>query len=178
MPPLGTRHHLGVSIGIPEPHCTELQTWRERLGDPNAADIPPHVTLVPPTGHGSADLPVIERHLTEVAELFRPFRLHLRGSATFRPVSPVVFVPLVQGIAECELLEKAVRQGPLAGELAFTYHPHVTVAHELDEPSLDIAFESLAVFEAAFQVTGFSLYERSDAGVWRPLTAFTFGTRE
>ncbi len=170
--------HLGVSIGIPEPHCTELQTWRERLGDPNASDIPPHVTLMPPTVATTDELPDIERHLTEVAEIFRPFRLHLRGSATFRPVSPVVFVPLVQGIAECELLEKAVRRGPLARELAFTYHPHVTVAHELDEPSLDIAFDALAVYEAAFQVTEFSLYERSAAGAWRPLENFAFGTRE
>ncbi len=175
MPP---RRHLGVSIGIPEPHCTELQTWRERLGDPNAGDIPPHVTLMPPSVHESRELPAIERHLGEVAEIFQPFRLHLRGSATFRPVSPVVFVPLVQGIAECELLEKAVRQGPLARELAFTYHPHVTVAHELDEPSLDVAFEALTVYEAVFEVPGFSLYERSDAGAWRPLTAFPFGMRE
>lgn len=171
-------HHLGVSIGVPEPHCTALQTWRERLGDPNAADIPPHVTLIPPTVHTADELPLITRHLADVAEIFRPFRLHLRGSATFRPVSPVVFVPLVQGIAECELLEKALRQGPLDRELAFTYHPHVTVAHELDEPSLEVAFDALAVFEAVFEVTDFSLYERSKAGAWRPVESFAFGTRE
>lgn len=167
--------HLGVSIEIPEPHCTELQTWRERLGDPNAADVPPHVTLIPPTVHPTEELPAIVRHLAEVAEIFRAFRLHLRGSATFRPVSPVVFVPLVQGIAECDLLEKATRRGPLARELAFTYHPHVTVAHELDESSLDIAFEALAVFEAVFEVDGFSLHERSSSGAWHPLERFVFG---
>jgi hypothetical protein len=42
-----------------------------------------------------------------------PFEVHLRGSATFRPVSPVVFVPLVRGISECERVEAQVRSGPL-----------------------------------------------------------------
>ncbi|MCU1592676.1 MAG: putative secreted protein, partial [Frankiales bacterium] len=32
---------IGVAIGIPEPYTSELQGWRERLGDPNASGIPP-----------------------------------------------------------------------------------------------------------------------------------------
>ncbi|WP_341351068.1 hypothetical protein [Nocardioides convexus] len=28
--------------------------------------------------------------------------MHLRGTATFRPVSPVVFVSLAEGISQCE----------------------------------------------------------------------------
>ena len=34
---------IGVAIGIPEPFGQELQDWRERLGDPNASRIVPHV---------------------------------------------------------------------------------------------------------------------------------------
>ena len=34
------RRDFGVAIGLPEPFTSELQEWRERLGDPNAAGHP------------------------------------------------------------------------------------------------------------------------------------------
>lgn len=166
---------FGVAIGLPEPFHGQLQGWRERLGDPNAAAVPPHVTLLPPTALGEPALEQVEEHLREVAARGEPFELHLRGSATFRPVSPVVFVPLVRGISECERLEQQVRSGPLARETAFPYHPHVTVAHDVGEQALDRAFACLADYEARFLVWGFTLFERGRDGVWRPQRDFPFG---
>ena len=100
----------------------------------------------------------------------------LRGSATFRPVSPVVFVPVVKGLADCERLEAQVRSGPLQRELRFPYHPHVTVAHDLPEDALDRAFDGLARYEASFMVWGFTLFEQDRQGVWRPQRDFPFGS--
>jgi 2'-5' RNA ligase len=169
------RRDFGVAFGLPEPYTSELQGWRERLGDPNAAGIPPHVTLLPPTELSEPSLEEVEEHLRRVAASERPFLMHLRGSATFRPVSPVVFVPLVQGIADCERVESKVRSGPLWRRLSFPYHPHVTVAHDLGEEALDLAFASLASYEAVFEVWGFTLFEQDREGVWRPQRDFPFG---
>ncbi|CAN5299661.1 2'-5' RNA ligase family protein [soil metagenome] len=169
------RRDFGVAIGIPEPFTSELQGWRERLGDPNANGIPPHVTLVPPTSVSDPELEVAEEHLRRVAASERPFRIHLRCSGTFRPVSPVVFVPLAVGISDCERVEGQVRSGPLARELRFPYHPHITVAHDLPEPALDGAFDALAGYEAQFDVWGFTLFEQDRSGVWRPQRDFPFG---
>jgi hypothetical protein len=66
--------------------------------------------------------------------------------------------------------------GPLAGDLPFPYHPHVTVAHHLPEEVMDRAFKELAHYEAAFEVWGFSLYEHGADGVWRPQRHFLFGS--
>jgi 2'-5' RNA ligase len=165
---------IGVSIAVPEPHGTLLQRWRAGFGDPLAAAIPTHVTLLPPTAVHDADLPVIEEHLRAVAAGECPFELLLRGTGTFRPVSPVVFVALAKGIADCERLETAVRSGPLARDLSFPYHPHVTVAHHLADDVMDQAFETLAGYEAAFPVSGFSLYVHGDDGVWRPKRHYAF----
>jgi 2'-5' RNA ligase len=170
-----TRRDFGVAFGLPEPYTSELQGWRERLGDPNAAGIPPHVTLLPPTNLHESALEEVEEHLRRVAASEHGFRMHLRGSASFRPVSPVVFVPLVAGIADCERVESKVRSGPLARELKFPYHPHVTVAHDLGPEALDLAFQSLKDYEALFDVWGFTLFEQDREGVWRPQRDFPFG---
>jgi 2'-5' RNA ligase len=170
-----TARDIGVAIGLPEPYHAELQSWRERLGDPNAADVPPHITLVPPTPLAPDELPGIIEHLRRVAETEQAFHIHLRGTGTFRPVSPVVFIALAQGISACERVQAAVRTGPLARPLTFPYHPHVTVAHDLPEESLDAAFDKLADYEAEFDAWGFTLFERGADGAWRPQLDFPFG---
>ena len=166
--------NIGVAIGIPEPFGPELQLWRKRLGDPQADAIPPHVTLLPPTALPTAELPAVRAHLEQVAAGERPFDIHLRGSASFRPVSPVVFVVLALGISDCERLEAKVRSGPLTRDLKFPYHPHVTVAHDLSEEELDRADEALASYDAWFHVSGFTMFEQGDDSVWRPLEHFPF----
>ena len=169
------RRDFGVAIGLPEPFTSELQEWRERLGDPNASGIPPHITLLPPTALHDAELEAVEEHLRTVAAAGRSFEVHLRGTGTFRPLSPVVFVSLARGISDCELVEAQVRSGPLQRPTSFPYHPHVTVAHDLPEPALDAAFEQLAAYDARFTVWGFTLFEQGPDRVWRPQRDFRFG---
>lgn len=167
-----SRLQIGVAVAIPEPYGTQLHDLRERLGDPDAKAIPPHVTLLPPTGLPSGELDGVLAHLSGVAAGHAPFHLELAGSATFRPVSPVVFVQLRRGMAECALLERDVRCGPLARETTFSYYPHVTVAHELSEEELDAAEAELAPYAASFPVRAISLFERADDGWWRPMQEF------
>ncbi|MDH2413675.1 2'-5' RNA ligase family protein [Nocardioides sp. CER19] len=163
---------IGVAVAIPEPWASQLQDYRARLGDATASMIPTHITLVPPTEVATEVVEKIEAHLTDVAETVDSFEVHLRGTGTFRPVSPVVFVAVVEGISSCEQLASAVRRGPLAVDLSFPYHPHVTVAHDLPEEALDRAFEELAEFECTFEVHDFHLYVHDDQNGWRPTRDF------
>jgi 2'-5' RNA ligase len=163
-----------VSIPVPAPHAAELTAWRDRFGDPLAHAIPPHITLLPPSELVCDELDRAREHLESTAAAGSPFEVHLRGTGTFRPVSPVVFVQVSRGISECELLQAAIRTGPLAREITFPFHPHVTVAHDVDEGALDRAELVLRDWEATFTVKGFSLYEHGADGVWRPREDFTF----
>ncbi len=165
---------IGVALTVPEPYGSALQEARASFGDPLAPFIPPHITLLGPTVVAEDELDPLGVHLAEIASRFRPFVLHLRGTGSFRPVSPVVFVQVVEGISICEDLERAVRSGPLEQELRFNYHPHVTVAHEVDEEALERAFDGLAGFEASFVVDGFQSYHHGDDGVWRPVMTYPF----
>jgi 2'-5' RNA ligase len=168
---------IGVAITVPEPYGSALQEARALFGDPAAPFIPPHITLLGPTVLEPDAVPVVEEHLTAVAARHRPFVVHLRGTGTFRPVSPVVFVEVVEGIAGCEGLEREVRSGPLEQELRFNYHPHVTVAHEVSEDDLDRAFRDLVDFEATFVVSAIQSFEYGDDEVWRPVADFTLTGR-
>ncbi|MCG2799704.1 MAG: 2'-5' RNA ligase family protein [Cellulomonas sp.] len=164
----GDEVRIGIAVTVPPPYGPALVSARTRFGDPAAGQIPPHVTLLVPTALGVDRLARVDAHLDAVAARHSPFVMQLRGTATFRPVSPVVFVQVVKGIADCEQLERDVRSGMLTQELRFPYHPHVTVAHELDDEDLDTAFDGLADFEASFVVDRFHRYLHGDDGVWRP----------
>jgi 2'-5' RNA ligase len=166
---------LGVAIAIPQPHSTVLQNWRRRVGDPAADVIWPHVTLLPPTVVPAGDVLAIEAHLAAAAAGGTPFAMHLAGTGTFRPTSPVVFVQVARGVSDCELLEKAIRGGPLGRDLEFPYHPHVTVAHEVPDAALDEAYEGLSGFVARFPVERFGLFARHSDGTWRPRAEFALG---
>jgi 2'-5' RNA ligase len=167
---------IGVSIAVPDPFGSTLQEFRVSLGDDSAKHIPTHITLVPPAEVPATSLDAVVAHLTDAAAASQPFRVRLRGTGTFRPVSPVVFVGVVEGIAGCEMLQSATRRGPLAVDVSFPYHPHVTVAHDLDDEQLDRAFAELADYEAGFEVDQFWLYVHDERHGWRPTQAFMLGT--
>ena len=169
---------IGVSVPVPDPAGRVLQDYRVGLGEAGAERIPTHVTLVPPTELHDDDLSAVCDHLAQVASDHPRFEVRLRGTGTFRPVSPVVFVNVVAGISACELLADDVRRGPLAADLDFPYHPHVTVAHQDDPTCLDRAFDELTDFESTFEVASFWLYVYGERAGWVPQHQFMLGTPE
>ncbi|RYE76279.1 MAG: 2'-5' RNA ligase family protein [Myxococcales bacterium] len=166
---------LGVSIAVPEPWGPQLQDYRVALGDVAAREIPTHITLLPPYDASAAEREALEAHLATVAAASAPFQVRLRGTGTFRPVSPVVFVNVVKGISECEQLSARVNAGPFAPETHFPYHPHVTVAHDVGEVEMDRAFDELAEFACDFEVAGFHLYDYVDGVGWQEARWFALG---
>jgi 2'-5' RNA ligase len=169
---LGLRR-IGVAVPVPEPYAEHLQRVRGELGDPLASFIPPHVTLVPPTTVAPEQLPEVESHLERIAAAHPPFELRLAGTDSFRPVSPVVFVKVAVGAQSLSSLEAVARTGVLDQDLRFPYHPHVTIAHDLDEAALDEAESAMAGFAAHFVVDSFALYEHGADGVWRAVRTLT-----
>jgi len=155
---------MGVSIPIPTPYAEELQLKRASFGDPLALAIPSHVTLLGPTPVKVGELPLLIDHLDRAAATADPFTMVLRGTGTFRPLSA------------CEQLQEAIRSDRWAADLAFPYHPHVTVAHDVDEVALDHAFDDLADYSARFEVASFHLYEQDHEGTWIPAREFSLGT--
>jgi len=166
---------VGVAIAIPQPHATVLANWRRNVGDPMAELVFPHVTLLPPTPVPADSVDEVEKHLAEAAAAHHPFVMHLSGTGTFRPTSPVVFIQVATGVSDCEVLEGMIRTGPLGRALDFPYHPHVTVAQDIDAAGLDDAYDGLSGFVARFTVEHIVLFSRDPDGRWNWRSEFPLG---
>ena len=180
-PPVGASGTVvGVLIPLPEPLASRLAPWRDRFVAPPVDGIPPHITLLPPTLVQTSHLRAVADHVRDALAPAGPFEVHLRGSGSFLPVSPVTFVQVAAGIAACEVLQARVRSGPLARPLPHPYHPHVTVAHNVDRAALDRVDEDLAGFDARFEVAAVELFTApvpptghpSAVGSWSVLERF------
>ena len=165
-----------MAIDIPDPWGAALTARRAESGDPQAAYVPAHLTLLGPTEVEAVAVREIEEHLRRVAAAFSPYALHLRGTGTFRPVTEVVFVAVAAGISECELLANAIGRTPaLRRANRFPYHPHVTVAQDVAAEALDRVYDDLADFSARFEVERFTLFSHTGDGRWRPRRVFRLG---
>lgn len=163
---------FGVAIAVPEPHGEQLRARRAAFGDPLAAQVPSHVTLLPPDAVPGDDLACLTGRLRDVAARTAPFEITLRGTGTFRPVSPVVFVAVSRGIAETEILAARLRDAVDPPPADFPFHPHVTVAQHLDDAALDRAYADLADFSCTFAVGEFALYLHDERAGWLPQDRF------
>jgi len=163
---------IGVAIDVPEPWGSYLRRGRAAAGDPQAEYVPTHLTLLPPTEVPDDAEPAILDHLADVATRHSPFDVLLRGTGTFRPVTDVVFVVVAAGISECERLADGVRSGPLARDLKYPYHPHITVAQDVPAEALDRVFAELSAFEASFKVNSFHLFAHNGDRRWKPYREF------
>lgn len=170
--PHGGGRTLGVTIELPADIRTQLDEARQRYGT-HADDWPSHVTILAPIEADDAVVVGVLDHLARVAARTRPIPMVLRGTGTFRPVSPVVFITVADGISGCEQLESAVRSGVLGVEARFPYHPHVTLAHGVSEELMDLAFNEMAGYESAFLAESMALHENVD-GYWRVIAEFAF----
>ncbi len=166
---------VGVLIAIPEPWVTELTEARLAFGDEAAHRVPAHITLVPPVAVNIADREAVLRHLQKVAAKTRAFRLQLGGTGSFMPVSPVTFLSVEQGFAECEELADEIRNGPLDYTPRFPYHPHVTLAHGVSNEDLKRALTEWSGFHAEWTVPGFRLDSVDPTGTYTSRAIFDFG---
>jgi 2'-5' RNA ligase len=152
-----------------------LREKRSAFGDPMAETVPSHVTLMAPTDVSVTALSAVCDALERASALLPPFPMRLRGTGTFRPVSPVVFIAVSQGISYTEMLASTVRKALDVGEPEFPFHPHVTVAHNLDDEHLDRAYDELHDFECEFVVDAFALYQHENGAGWVPQRSFALG---
>lgn len=178
LPPLADGEEwIGVLVAIPEPWVTELTDIRRAAGDLQADHVPAHITLLPPTAVSIAQREQLFHHLSQVAQMHQPFTLTVSGAGSFRPVSPVSFAAVTDGFHELVELAEDIRSDVLDIPLRFPYHPHVTLAHGVEESALNQVEAAVADFYATWQVPGFRLDRVDTEGRYSSLALFNFEAR-
>ncbi|MDO4258469.1 MAG: 2'-5' RNA ligase family protein [Actinomycetaceae bacterium] len=165
---------FGVLVAIPEPWVSALTQARIDLGDELGARVPAHITLMPPVAVPKEARTEVIRHLRDVAQRHAPFRISLKGSGTFLPISPVAFVNVDEGAAACANLAEDIRSGPLDHPARFPYHPHVTLAQGVSEDVIARALHLARGFEASWLVPGFRLDQVDERGTYHSQALFDF----
>lgn len=167
---------VGIVIAVPDPWAVQLQQFRNNTGDIEAMTMSTHITLVPPLDVTEQQLPDVVGLLERTAANEPRFTITLDGTGSFRPVSDVVYVALSQGEAPCARLADALLRPPLDQARDFAYHPHVTVAQNVDQETLDDAERNLADFHCRFEVTKLNLYLQDVGQRWQRHSTYELGT--
>jgi len=81
---------------------------------------------------------------------------------------------LAEGADACIDIAEEIRSGPLDHETRFPYHPHVTLAQDVDDIALDLALDIGATVKASWIVPGFRLDRIDPSGIYSSMALFDF----
>jgi 2'-5' RNA ligase len=173
LPPLSSgQTRVGLSIPVPHPWAADIKAARVAYGDACAEMIPPHITILEPTSVNISDIPFVTQQLRKTCGRFSAFSITLGGTDTFRPISPVTYLKVTVGAAQCAAMHQAVNHGLIASARRFPFHPHVTLAQEVPDVVLDQAQSDFAQLRANFRTDAIWLYQQDDDGMWRKHSKF------
>lgn len=118
---------------IPEPLAGFLDRLRQELV-PNCF-LRAHITVLPPRPSMTSP-EVAWAQLSEAATRFRPFDVELKSVQVF-PISDVIYISVGDGEKQLREMHGALNIGGLKYKEPFPFHPHVTLAQELQCDELD-----------------------------------------
>jgi 2'-5' RNA ligase len=174
------RLRLGVALLVPPPHDAAVDALRRAVGDPALDRIPAHLTLVPPVNVRADRLDDALAVLRAAAGLVGAFAVRLGPPATFLPVNPVLYLPVVgtpddADVATLHRLRDAVFTDPLARPLTWPFVPHVTLADEAAPERIAAAQAALTDFRLEFTVTRVHLLREGTDRRWEPVADAELG---
>jgi 2'-5' RNA ligase len=118
---------------IPEPLAGFLDRLRQELV-PNCF-LRAHVTILPPRPLLTSPEEAWNA-ISRIIPRFAPFQVEMTDVEVF-PVSDVIYVNVGSGSEELKRMHDALAIDALCCQEAFAFHPHVTLAQELQPDELD-----------------------------------------
>jgi 2'-5' RNA ligase len=131
---------------IPEPLSTFLDDLRIRLVPgcmPHA-----HVSVLPPRAL-SVDWRQASEQGRSLASEFDSFEIEAGEIAIF-PVTDVIYIEIGKGADELRRMHSAMNSDALAFDEPFTYHPHITLAQQLESSNVKSVYDEACRRWAAY----------------------------
>ena len=172
--------YVALVAYIPDPLARFLDDLRIELTPSSKPRA--HVTILPPRPHDDVVDETIVR-LASDARSFQPFRVEI-GAVEVFAASNVVYLGLAAGAGEFSCLYGALNRGSLEFRESFPYHPHVTLAQDI-QPGATQSLAALARKRWAdyqgpcdFVVDHLSFVEHSAPALWVDLATIGLGAFE
>jgi 2'-5' RNA ligase len=161
---------------IPEPLASFLDSLRQELV-PDCY-LKAHVTVLPPrpVSAPEAAWTAISNRLAP----FTPFEVRMSDVEVF-PVSDVIYINVGRGSEELRRMHDALAVDGLKFQEQFEYHPHVTLAQELDPAELEklvaVARGRWAEFaiDKSFRVEKAVFVHNTGGNCWEDLAEYSLG---
>jgi hypothetical protein len=157
-----------LSLYVPAPEATALESVR-RVLDPVQSDlIPAHVTLCREDELALVEPGVLKTRLLELP--VRPLTLHFGRAEAFHEHG--ILLPCIAGEEDFRLLREHV----LGSRTIRRQTPHITLAHPRNPKAVGNCLANASVLPEVVAVTFMSirLVEQADATTWRELECFEF----
>lgn len=164
---------------LPEPLAGFLDRLRTELVAQCRARA--HVTVLPPR-------PILSpsddawREAVDRLHDFEPFRVEL-GRVEVFPVTQVLYLSVIAGHTDLKALHQALNKGRLGFDEPFPYHPHVTLAQDLEPHQVAAAFDLAAArwrefaHSRAFTVDRLTFVQNTLENRWTDLHGCALSTR-
>lgn len=118
---------------IPEPLAGFLDSLRQELVP--TCFLRAHITILPPRPLSAPPGRAWDL-LRQLAPQFAPFEVEMKSVEVF-PVSDVIYVGVGAGSDQLKRMHDAMNIAGLQFQEAFRYHPHVTLAQDLQSDEVD-----------------------------------------
>ncbi len=164
---------------LPDPLAAFLDGLRKEFD--SGCHSKAHVTVLPPR---PIDCPseTAWAGLGPALRDFQPFLIEL-GAIEIFPVTNVIYLSVARGGSQLKSLHQKLNSGPLAFEEPFPYHPHVTLAQDLQPGAAaevaQVAAERWRHFPAdrSFVLHRLTFVQNTLGNQWTDLRAFLLHDR-
>ena len=161
------RRYLSIVAEVPAAVSARLVSWRASQGLVGPAADSCHITILISEDAGGDPLRSIEQVVASIG----PVQVGLGPAATFEPVTPVTYLPVVAGADRLTLIHAACQKAVGESVSPFPYEPHLTLANHAPAPALAVSLRDFATLPPAlarFTIDQLTVY-RYHSGSWQQL---------
>ena len=161
------RKYLSIVAEVPAAVSARLVSWRASQGLVGPAADSCHITILISEDAGGDPLRSIEQVVASIG----PAQVGLGPAATFEPVTPVTYLPVVAGADRLTLIHATCQRAVGESVSPFPYEPHLTLANHAPAPALAASLQDFASLPSElsnFTIDQLTVY-RYHSGSWQQL---------
>ncbi|MGE8205277.1 YjcG family protein [Heyndrickxia sp. NPDC080065] len=163
-------------VMFPSKKLQDLANSYRKRYDPHYALVPPHITLKHVFESSDDEMNNISERLKNVAEKYKPIKLHISKVSSFQPVNNTIYFK-IESTPELEQLHLDLYKDLPGGEPEYAFVPHVTIGQKLSNDEHSDIYGQLRLLGINHEevVDRFHLLYQLENGSWTVYETYHLG---